>query len=134
MKKLLILTAVGAILATPAVAVYKCVALDFDASALEGGYFTAALWYATFPNYTINGVSRCASNTGTQGDTLTSISTSGTAKYCWCKTTNPLGSKWAYLFEAYDAEECADYCHSECGTRMTDSDDYRRAILSTISD
>ena len=137
MKKLLTLTAVGAILAAPAIAVKKCLQLDSSIPALDFAY-TDTTWSATFNGYTISGIAQCSTTSCLDdlGATRTTIS-STVGKYCWCKVTSPTtGVYWVGGADDNDDNaECLDSCGWSCGNKMesTTNEKVRAALISSIT-
>ena len=126
MKKLLTLTAVGAILAAPAMAVQKCVALNSLASTCTSTPANGnADWSATCAStpdtsVPIKGIAMCSNQKadaqyGTS-DAITTVSstTDKTNAHCWCKMVEPAVSSWVYLYEAESASSCAYFCSNNC--------------------
>ena len=143
MKKTLFLFALGAIMATPAIAVQKCVALQATenyTSAFGGtSDVRCADWGATGAtnNITVEGVGVCSNNAGTQAtrDNLSfDVSSTTNNKYCWCKMISPAISKWVYPGTSNTSEaNCLKYCAASCAQAMTDSY-YRGYFFKNLKD
>lgn len=122
MKKLLILTAVGAILAAPATAVQRCIKLtvgmsgDFDYE--EGG----TGWTAIFPHITIKGQSACTDNNST--DVQDEVGVNGSGYYCWCKMSSPVESRWAGCGIYGTTEYCQRDCSHSCAENFSGNESY----------
>ncbi|MBR2393285.1 MAG: hypothetical protein IKB05_02235 [Alphaproteobacteria bacterium] len=127
MKKLLFLTAVGAILATPAVAVQKCVALDASMSCSASNweeFENVADWElpctTNGTSVILKGVFACSKIPGDMpGETrdflpTTSYETIGQDVNCWCKMISPAMSSWIYVDTSVDSDSCNMFCASLC--------------------
>ena len=145
MKKLLTLTAVGAILAAPAVAVQKCVALDSSTATCtptvqRAGY---ADWTATCTteetSVPIAGVAICSNLAGADGDTTTnplktvSSGTDTSNVHCWCKMVEPAVSSWVYASTSTSAPLCTSSCSLYCATHILSTPEYRSAMLDSLA-
>ena len=142
MKKLLTLTAVGAILTAPASAVQKCVAFDtttpeFIVQESYGSYD----WTGDLENMTIYGVAACGFDS--VSDDGSSISTSVQASaidiedntYCWCRMISPAISKWVYNdTEGYfdSAIECSLSCAYACTVAAGDYMHFRERLFNNL--
>ncbi len=149
MKKLLTLTAVGAILAAPATAVQQCIALGADyecyvsfngpGEAITKGQCSTADYSLDSPygpNVNVTLIGLCAvTDGGTQNTVQRLISTGtfydngsydtyGIAKrnHCWCKMIQPMVSMWVYYGEIDAATGGMDiYGHSDtCAATCSD--------------
>ena len=158
MKKLLILTAVGAILAAPAMAVQKCVKLTVSSTCAAPGYSQAYKyidWSATCTTngneIPIQGIGVCSTSVPTDyesdseaselvvADTIASGSSDDdtTRLGCWCKMVSPAVSKWVFLlnYTNNEYEDCAPYCALACGARMKGNNTkFKAALFSNLSD
>ena len=130
MKKHLLIAA-GLLTATiiqtqPAISVTKCVKLShYSACTGSPNSFEGNVdWFTNCNSTAVYGIAGCSSNSGSQGDTRTSLTRSATAAdnaYCWCKITQPAVSKWAFNFKSSDGNGCAKMCAVACATEMTSS-------------
>ncbi|MBP3316510.1 MAG: hypothetical protein J6L70_02845 [Alphaproteobacteria bacterium] len=155
MKKLLILTAVGAMLAVPAMAVQKCVALDgyntmCDVDELEYGnseFKASCGTYGTGVTIPVRGIGICSNTSGSvhgsTSDTLVTVSSVSDSQNvnCWCKIISPIMSPWVSSYSYSSASECAYKCAYGCafglGYVVDDEEDLVRfftAIFSNLSD
>lgn len=145
MKKILLLSIIGAVLGVGADAAQKCVALDAGAT---GGATTynGSYWKIVDPNGAVlRGTAVCASNYGNRFSysTLSSVTistTSSSNKYCWCKMLSPAVSGWANFGDCQDESDCAVYCNGGvescakyCATMLvTYSYDVREFVFDSI--
>ena len=136
MKKLLILTVMGAMLAMPATAVEKCIAMlqgyTECMATSQGDYYTK--WSGTCStdgrNSVVSGLGLCStygsSSSPRQGAPL------GSGTNCWCKMLKPARSQWVFAYTATDVGTCQKGCGAGCGAYMG-LDNYVDQILSTVS-
>ncbi|MBR2393378.1 MAG: hypothetical protein IKB05_02725 [Alphaproteobacteria bacterium] len=138
MKKLLILTAVGAILAAPALAVQKCVALDENSGVVT---YTAneqeVEWTATLmTGAKISGIGICNSTEGMANEmsySLKMTSEDGNS-YCWCKMISPVVSYWVFAENMYNDASCFFYCSDTCARYIQQNSDFRAMMYSFLTD
>lgn len=132
---------VGALLAGPAAAVTKCVALDSTATCTKNRlYMSRADWSATCITGGIStqiwGISFCSNKSGdSQYATSSTLSASDTANenvYCWCKMVSPAVSSW--VFDRNMGDVCNDACLSECVENTVRLPAFRSALFSGLSD
>ncbi len=144
MKKLLTLTAVGAILATPAMAVQKCVAFDTStttctSTATKGNPDWSATCTTNDTSVPIKGIAMCsnqgASVTGDTSDAITTVSSSTdtTNTRCWCKMVEPAVSPWVYAFNYQEAANCAFMCSYSCARNANSSSSFRSALFGSLA-
>ena len=145
MKKLLTLTALGAILATPAMAVQKCVALDAStttctSTAADGNADWSATCTTNDTSVPIKGIAMCSNQAVASAapystsDAITTVSgTSDTTNVnCWCKMVEPAVSSWVF-FNAYtSAGGCAYGCSGDCALYAQDFSAFRSALFSSL--
>lgn len=148
MKKILLLSMIGAVLGVGADAAQKCVALDAGAT---GGATTynGSYWKIVDPNGAVlRGTAVCSSNygnmysEGTQRtrSSVTISTTSSSNKYCWCKIISPAVSAWVNLGDCQDESDCDNYCSAGvescanyCATALvTYSYDVREFVFDSI--
>ncbi len=118
MKKLLTLTALGAILAAPAIAATQCIKSNpSNCTNQSSGYSN---WTISCDNATYKGVAMLGSSDATVGDVADSLQWGdGSNPYyvdtgCWCKMTYPAESKWVYVGTAPGGYfTCADLCSND---------------------
>lgn len=135
-----------AMIAAPAHAVTKCVALSGSGTTCTSSptqYEYHTDWAATC---TTNGVSTPISGTGicsstdggSIGATATELDTSSTAddnKHCWCRMISPAVSRWVFTGNSYtSAGYCVRYCSWYCANRVQDSASMRSALFGSLSD
>ena len=129
MKKILTLTAVGAILTVPAMAVVQCVGLAAGTECRPSSDDSKIGWRATC-NYntsneiSVKGIGICAQAQGYgQFDVLSDeeffvVSTDATSvnlTTCWCRALTPFLSKWVLATTYPSSLNCAKYCGQACG-------------------
>ena len=138
MKKLLTLTAVGAILATPAMAVQKCVALSSDLTCTNySSYGRTPDWFSVFDNgLTILGVAFCSYKQGTTYQVVNEIYSSADKEdiHCWCKMISPAISKWVYTTAGLDEDNCNRFCIEYCGRYAGHVSGFKTAMFNSLSD
>ncbi|MBE6460029.1 MAG: hypothetical protein E7009_03545 [Alphaproteobacteria bacterium] len=152
MKKLLTLTAVGAILTAPATAVQKCVTLDSSKKCTRHETNSEG-YYKVNQNLTCYGtnneevevtvISACVDTGSTyaQGaaldniERIDSLDAYGNDR-CWCKMVSPAVSKWVYIDGDEDFEWCAKSCTNTCAAQManTSYQTARTAFFTNLSD
>ncbi len=135
MKKLLTLTAVGAILTAPALAVQKCVALDASVNGEDFGgmYLEGRMdWYVNFSNITVRGVSVCSSLLSETTDDMPMPDGSG--YHCYCKMVSPAVSLWHYVSSFVDEWDCKEFCAGMCNTQVAADSSFRAKMYSSLSD
>ena len=144
MKKLLILTTVVAMLAAPAIAVQKCVALDSSTTTCRSTVRSGnADWSATCTtngtSVPIKGIAMCSNQKadaqyGTS-DAITTVSsaTDTTNIYCWCKMVEPAVSSWVFLNTTASAGGCAYNCSSLCGTAARTLSSFLSALFGSLA-
>lgn len=148
MKKTLILTAVGAILATPATAVQKCVALNSNTicSSDTTQYAGKAEWAATCntngASVSVKGIASCASlRAGVQIGSVYSSgllpapsnsSTTNDGIFCYCKTISPAISPWVWLSSHSTPAECNYLCASRCAEAISSNEPLHETFMTNI--
>ncbi len=145
MKKLLILTTLGAILTAPAIAVQKCVALNSMASTCTSTPASGnADWSATCASTSdtsvpIKGIAMCSNQKANEAygtsDAITTVSstTDTTNVNCWCKMVEPAVSSWVYIFAGTSASYCASNCSGTCADRARNNSTFRRALFGSLA-
>ena len=139
MKKILIVTAVGTLLAAPAMAVVQCVQKPEynDHGELDGigGGAGSADWTFETSNVTFTGVAVCSSSVSIFGtytalDSISMSETGSSNSYCWCKMTYPLVSRWVSTggFRSNCFKDCAATCYDMFGRYDT----FYNAIFSNL--
>ena len=137
MKKLLTLTAVGAILSAPAFAVQKCV--TYDSSTTTCATDQPVLYYLGKSEWTgtcttngvavpIVGVGKCSSTSGAISSPKyqTSLAISQNHlnnKYCYCRVISPFVSNWVYAFApaVSDTNTCEYSCANQCANALNEA-------------
>ena len=144
MKKLLTLTAVGAILAAPAMAVQKCVALDAStttctSTAASGNADWSATCTTNGTSVPIKGIAMCSNQAAdaTYGtsDAIKTVSgtTDTTNVNCWCKMVEPAVSSWVFLNAYTSAGVCANGCSYICANRALIYSGFRSALFGSLA-
>ena len=79
----------------------------------------AGVWKTNFSYGTVTGISTCQSVAGSaQGDFSVEISANGgenNGKYCWCKMTHPMASRWVFRSVNKSDDICWSNCTYSCG-------------------
>ena len=144
MKKLLTLTAVGAILAAPAMAVQKCVALDAETTTCTSTPTAGnADWSATCTtngtSVPIKGIAMCSNQAadatlGTS-DAITTVSSDSDATnyHCWCKMVEPAVSSWVFVIASSSAGFCANVCSYRCAHYAQNYSAFRSALFGSLA-
>ena len=144
MKKLLTLTAVGVILAAPAMAAQKCVALDPSTTTCTSTQaYGNADWSARCTtngiSVPIKGIAMCSNQAadaqyGTS-DAITTVSstTDTTNVNCWCKMVEPAVSSWVFIAASQSAGNCAYYCSRHCAYRAWPYSAFRSALFGSLA-
>ena len=144
MKKLLTLTALGAILAAPVHAVQKCVALDASSTTCTSTPTAGnADWSATCTtngtSVPIKGIAMCSNQkadaTYGTSDAITTISsaTDTTNLYCWCKMVEPAVSSWVFISPYTSAGDCARACSVGCAGNAGGIFAFRSALFGSLA-
>lgn len=129
MKKLLLLTAAATIIAAPATAVQKCVALDASGRTCYAG--TATSYYINWtsqcdnyivgtPRFDVSGVGYCwllnpenGPSSPISWKSFSSAYASGGSN-CWCQMLSPAVSGYVYA-KTFDSQiKCNESCSSAC--------------------
>ena len=123
MKKLLILTAVGAILSAPAIAASKCIPMlsrmsgTIGAGAASGDSTFQVLLNPTSPyQVTFEGLANCSSTVPSSDKVLlaTSKISMTDGDYCWCKIISPAVSNWYSVAGTLATSDCQSVCAQKC--------------------
>ena len=151
MKKLLILTALGAILTAPANAVQKCVALDpqhsgcYPTSEGYSDFVGKAEWSITCTtngtSVPIKGIAMCSNQAADDffdtSEAITTVSSESdmTDRYCWCKMVEPAVSSWVYIGEfIYDGDRgCAYGCAASCFETLYKEPSFQSALFGSLA-
>ena len=144
MKKLLILTTTAAMLAAPAMAVQKCVALDASTTTCTStSTMSKADWSATCTtndtSVPIKGIAMCSNQAadaqfGTS-DAITTVSGSSdtTNLNCWCKMVEPAVSSWVFVIASSSAGFCANVCSYRCAHYAQNYSAFRSALFGSLA-
>ena len=144
MKKLLTITAVGTLLAAPAIAVQKCVALDAStttctSTAAPGNADWSATCTTNGTSVPIKGIAMCSNQAadaqfGTS-DAITTISNSSdtTNVNCWCKMVEPAVSSWGLVYAGTSAGGCAYLCSARCALAAQNGSEFRSALFGSLA-
>ncbi len=140
MKKLLTITAVGALLTAPAIAVQKCVALGADyecITAFNGPGEAVTEGYCQTVDYSkddpygpmvdVAFIGMCSVTAGGGRGAVARLISTGNFEegaedryHCWCKMIKPMVSEWVYesavteYGDANRADSCAIICSDKC--------------------
>lgn len=126
MKKLLLLSVLGATIATTAPAVQQCINLSATSACSVGANksFTSS-WQVVCGLNTVSGIALC----GKVSDVDTTVTpgysmTSAENQHCYCKMTYPATSTvWVrYNAASYvDTATCTQYCATNCAETFVDT-------------
>ena len=143
-SKIIIAGLLCTIIAPPALAVTKCVALNSSSTTCtsSGSATGHTDWAATCTtnrvSTPISGIGICSANAGSApGATATELEISSTADEnlnCWCKMTSPAVSRWVLNYSFSLAGTCAQYCASYCASRIPYIASFRSALFGSLSD
>ena len=134
-----------AMVAAPAHAVTKCVALNSistrctsDIAQYEGHTDWAATCTTNGVSTPISGIGICSSTEGaSRHATATELDMSSTVDEnlnCWCKMTSPAVSRWVFYLWFGSAGDCAWECARYCASSVQFVEDFRSAMLGSLSD
>ena len=148
MKKLLMLTTVGAMLAAPANAVQKCVALNTESTEcapLNPSLYLYTPWWeakctTNDKNLLIKGIGACSRVQGNAyasaypNDTIPTVSDSSdtTNVNCWCKMISPAVSRWVFAKTHTSVGDCAASCAFYCVTQFRFSE-FLSALFGSLT-
>ena len=130
---------VGALLAGPAAAVTKCVALDSSTTCAGSAVGNSADWSATCTTgntgIPIQGIAFCSNQQdggpSAKSSTITVSSISSENSNCWCKMVSPAVSSWVSIGRFSGCEyDCSRYCLFS----TQDNSVFRSALFSDLSD
>lgn len=129
------------LLANPAAAVTKCVALGASTTCTGTGGYNSVDWSATCTtggvSTNIQGIAFCSNKGGStfsKSSTITMSSTVTENSKCWCKMLSPAVSSWVVADTPPSAGDCADTCASFCATYVGNTSAFRSALFSDLSD
>ena len=132
MKKLLTLTAVGAMLAAPAMAAQKCVQLPTkgsDCSFSRSSFSIEIPISCSAAGISMKAIALCASAYADKGGTVSAGLVANTIDgeamsygpyYCWCKLVQPVESRWVLASSTSndDFDSCSYLCSQKCAEAM----------------
>ena len=144
-SKIIIAGLLCTIIAPPALAVTKCVALSGSGTTCTSNYSQYDYhtdWAATCTTYgvstPISGIGICSSTeAGSTAETATELDVSPTADenmHCWCKMTSPAVSRWVSGGSSGSAGGCAQVCASFCALALRDFPIFKSAMFGSLSD
>ena len=153
MKKLSVFLAI-LFFGAPAYAVVGCVPLQTTTTCTSTitNYLNKGEWAATCNGVQVSGVGICvstsASAAGSAGTSYNVSATGANNRYCKCRMTQPVGSRWitpshcsdntCYSVGGWSAGQCKKYCAYACagsiiGYFYTD-DKFNPAMFNTMDD
>ena len=53
-------------------------------------------------------------------------------KYCWCKMTHPVSSRWVFRNAIADSSTCASFCASGCGDYVRNNSALRGGVFGSV--
>ncbi len=144
-SKIIIAGLLCTIIAPPALAVTKCVALNSSSTTctsdfLQYDYHTD--WAATCTtngvSTPISGIGICSGTNGaSQYATATELDTFLTSddnKYCWCRMISPAVSRWVFYGSSASAGICARRCAYICANVVQGNEAFQSALFGSLSD
>lgn len=105
-------------------------------------------WSTSFPYGYVSGISVCLNSNKGQGTggwmaNLTDINPDGEEKtvagsekygrYCWCKATHPVSSRWVFNSDRGSASSCNSVCAENCGYYTRINEAMRTGLLNSIN-
>ena len=132
-----------AMVAAPAHAVTKCVALNSSTtctssySQYQGHTDWAATCTTNGVSTPISGIGICSSTQGSKYQTATELDTSSTAddnKYCWCRMISPAVSRWVFYHSTASSGFCAQGCARDCASGVRLNAAFGSALFGSLSD
>ena len=131
-----------AMVAAPAHAVTKCVALNSsttctlsDPSVFQNKSNWELNCTTNGKTVSVKGVWICGANRGDSHIAQAEITTSATDnKYCWCKMTSPAVSQWIYVDAKPSLDSCLSSCPISCASYTAWTPEFRNLLFSTLSD
>ncbi|MBQ2858923.1 MAG: hypothetical protein IJE82_00995, partial [Alphaproteobacteria bacterium] len=144
MKKLLLLSVLGASIITPATAVYKCISLlpttTCKSGIVSAGYVDWSGTASTGLKY--SGTATCATTPADNNEIQNAIyvSTSTVAEnavatntICFCRLVSPVVSKYVWAYSYASQMACAQGCAIKCSDDfVTTNSSLRTNILSNL--
>lgn len=89
-------------------------------------------WTTNLPYGDVSGVALCSTTSGSYATVGTPDETGG-GKYCWCKSTHPVLSRWVFAYAAGSSSNCASYCARDCGDYVRASADFRSSMFGSVA-
>ena len=115
------------------------VTVVLDPSIASTGYSynnDAGVWKANFSYGTVTGISTCQSVKGSsQGDFSVEISANGgetNGRYCWCKMTHPMASRWVFYDDRNSVDNCQSNCTYLCGFGAERYEALRNGLFGSV--
>ena len=141
MKKLLTLTALGAILTAPATAVQKCVALDSsgfytecEAMTTDSQIDVSAVCTTGDVDVLIKGVAICSNKSSDSGSLSETMTIDEENVNCWYKVVSPAVSPYIFVYSFATDVECVQQCNKEAAGLLEGDDSFRGVLFSNLSD
>ena len=53
-------------------------------------------------------------------------------KYCWCKMTHPVSSRWVFYYASADSSACASNCANYCGHNIPLNSAVRGGVFNSV--
>ena len=132
------------IISVPAFATTMCALNDTTAIILDPivkgttySYDAASMtWNTTFPYGKVYGIGACISTSGTLGVANASVTAAGAerdGRYCWCKMTHPVASRWVFGNDSGSASNCASNCARDCGFIVQNYEAMRAGLFGSVA-
>lgn len=119
-----------------AVALRRCMELDFDATPIPGTPAAYAVsWTAQVKGVGVTGISHCSSTLGDIGTLKSELSISETVgenHYCWCRVLSPSSSTWTFAV-SFESGSCNESCVQECANMFASNSTFRRTLMSAMT-
>lgn len=87
----------------------------------------AGEWCVVFPHYEVKGQAVCNDTPGEWNEASSSEQINSNGPNCWCKMTQPSGSRWVFEFDY--SSDCAEFCASGCAGSAMHVTDFREALF-----
>ena len=109
---------------------------------------TAGTWTARFSYGNISGISACLNSnrgkgmggwvanltdTDNNGDEHTVVGSEKYGRYCWCRMTHPVASRWVFNYDSGSASSCASNCTNNCGNNAQNNVALRVGLFGSVA-
>ena len=124
------------------------VVLDPSISITNYNYDAASgTWSAWSTQGTVYGISACLNvrasiegetvarltDTNNDGETKLVVGTENYGRYCWCRLTHPVSSRWTYSDDRTYNVLCVSGCASACVNKLRGQVSFRRGLFGSVA-